>query len=80
MLEGQAGADTLYGGGGIDKLILDVNPLYALPDGKIETFAGHYGNETSENDAPDDNATDILVVMGDTARNADDTIAANDDI
>jgi Ca2+-binding RTX toxin-like protein len=68
-LEGQGGSDTLYGGSGIDTLVLDTdaeyaNPLYAgFSLGEPEVFDGHYRNAPEEN-TPDDNATDILLIEG----------------
>ncbi len=63
-LEGQNGVDAMYGGAGIDQFRLDANPLYdAIPAGQFEIFAGHTGNERP-GDAPDDNATDILLIEG----------------
>ena len=58
-LEGQAGADQLYGGSGIDVLKLDT--AYA-PFGE-RGFDGHYDDRPGVH-APDDNATDILLVEG----------------
>lgn len=53
-LEGQDGNDKLLGGGGIDFLVLDVNPNFS------EQLDGHGST------APDDNATDILMINGTT--------------
>ncbi|HYW80547.1 MAG TPA: hypothetical protein VE890_13270, partial [Thermoguttaceae bacterium] len=52
--------DTLYGGGGIDLIIGDVSPLYTEFG---DTIDGHYGNDLRD-DITDDNATDILLVLG----------------
>ncbi len=50
--------DELVGGGGIDFLVLDVNPSYSALGG--ESFDGH-GDGT-----PEDNATDVLLINGTT--------------
>ncbi len=71
-LEGHAGEDRLYGGGGRDFLRLDVAPEYA---GGGDILDGHFGNAPDDL-APDDFATDILIVNG-TA--ADDTITIGGD-
>ena len=70
-IEGHNGRDESYGGSGIDILVLDVDPLYdPLPPGQREIFDGHFGN-LKKGDAPDDNATDILLIEG---TNGEDTI------
>src|SRR5206468_9122646 len=58
---GQDGSDTLYGGSGIDVLVLDVDASYSVRTG--ETFNGHFGNRQA-GDPLDDDATDILLVPG----------------
>ncbi|HSB69073.1 MAG TPA: ELWxxDGT repeat protein [Candidatus Methylomirabilis sp.] len=72
-IEGQDGMDQLHGGSGIDVLVLDAvipgtTEFYTLLGG--ETLRGHDGN-LKPGDAPDDNATDIVLING---TNAADTI------
>ncbi len=62
-LEGQDGRDALLGGGGIDFIVLDVDPNYRI--------IGEQRLDGHGNTSPDDNATDVLLVMG---TNGDDTI------
>ncbi len=50
-LEGQEGSDQLYGGGGIDVLLLDVDAAYLVRSG--ETFNGHFGNLTQGDEKPE---------------------------
>ena len=81
-IEGQNGADTLYGGSGIDIMVLDVGPTpeqvaqfdpalgVRLFDEYGDTIDGHFGNEV-QGDVADDNATDILLIEGSPG---DDTI------
>ena len=57
----QNGNDTLYGGSGIDMLIADVNPLYDL--NASDSIDGHY-RDSPDSVVADDNATDILLVLG----------------
>ncbi|HHK42316.1 MAG TPA: calcium-binding protein, partial [Planctomycetaceae bacterium] len=59
-LEGQDGRDRLYGGLGIDVIRLDVAGHYTALGDVID---GHFGNQT-QGDVPDDQATDILKVVG----------------
>jgi Ca2+-binding RTX toxin-like protein len=58
-LEGQDGNDILRGGGGIDMIVADVSANEFFGD----DIDGHFGNEL-KNDLADDNATDILLVLG----------------
>jgi Ca2+-binding RTX toxin-like protein len=70
-LEGQKGNDTLYGGAGIDMMVLDTrieyffqgDPKVPLPTPATDTFDGHFGNDF-EGDIGDDNATDIMLIEG----------------
>ena len=79
-LTGQDGHDSLYGGGWIDKIILDVDPDFTVLGDEMD---GHFGNRL-QNDTPDDNATDILVIEGDQGEKSpgiteyDDTITLSE--
>ncbi|WP_182868153.1 PKD domain-containing protein [Rhodopirellula sp. JC639] len=55
-IEGQDGMDTSIGGGGIDFLVLDVDPAYSVLGGEV--FDGHGDG------SPDDNATDVMLING----------------
>lgn len=71
-LVGQKGNDTLYGGHGIDFMELDTHRDF-FDDGApapIDIFDGHFGN-TFESDTPDENSTDIMIIVG---TNQDDVI------
>lgn len=76
-LEGHAGQDRLLGGGGIDFIRYDVDPSYAQGG---DTIDGHYGNAPDEEfRAPDDLATDILVIPGTIGTATDDSITLGGD-
>ncbi|MEQ1825946.1 MAG: LamG-like jellyroll fold domain-containing protein, partial [Pirellula sp.] len=60
LIEGQRGADLQYGGSGIDLFTIRTDEPAAL-----DTIDGHFGNSIA-GDTPDDNATDIAMVLGTT--------------
>ena len=60
-LEGQDGIDTLYGGGGIDFIIGDVSYLYTQFG---DTHRRPLRQRPAATISQDDNATDILLVLG----------------
>lgn len=68
LIEGQSGSDRQYGGSGIDLFV-----LYTEVDAGADAIDGHFGNQPGDEGdplaAPDDNATDILVVTGSDADN-----------
>lgn len=59
-LDGQMGADTQYGGSGIDLFVLSA--MNSLQPG-TDIIDGHHGNFPGDTTA-DDNATDVLIING----------------
>ena len=76
-LEGQGGADELYGGGWNDQLVMDIGYQTDAGRGSFKLYRPaespdrFYGHGPRGTDGTDDNATDILLVLGTTK---DDTI------